>query len=51
MPEIWFPNLGIEIDHLSRDAFSVFGLDVYWYGIFIGCGIILGTILAMRYMK
>lgn len=51
MPEIWFPNLGIEIDHLSRVAFSVFGLDVYWYGIFIGCGIILGTILAMRYMK
>lgn len=51
MPEIWFPNLGIEIDHLSRTAFSIFGLDVYWYGIFIGCGIILGTILAMRYMK
>ncbi len=51
MPEIWFPNLGIEIDHLSRVAFSVFGLDVYWYGIFIGTGIILGTILAMRYMK
>lgn len=51
MPEIWFPNLGIEIDHLSRVAFSLFGLDVYWYGIFIGCGIILGTALCMRYMK
>ena len=35
MPEIWFPNLGIEIDHLSRTAFTVFGQDIYWYGIFI----------------
>ena len=51
MPEIWFPNLGIEIDKLSRVAFTIFGLDVYWYGIFIGAAIILGTYLAMRYMK
>ena len=51
MPEIWFPNLGIEIGTLDRVAFSLFGLDVYWYGIFIGTGLILGTWLAMRYMK
>ena len=51
MPEILFPNLGIEIDKLSRVAFTIFGLDVYWYGIFIGAAIILGTYLAMRYMK
>ena len=51
MPEIWFPNLGIEIKELSRVAFNVFGLEVYWYGIFIGVGIVLGTYLAMRYMK
>ena len=51
MPDIWFPNLGIKIDTLDRVAFSVFGLDVYWYGIFIGIGLILGTYLAMRYMK
>lgn len=51
MPEIWFPNLGIEIKELSRVAFNVFGLEVYWYGIFIGAGIVLGTYLAMRYMK
>ena len=36
---------------LSRTAFTIFGLDVYWYGIFIGLGIILGTAIAMRYMK
>ncbi|MDD5945924.1 MAG: prolipoprotein diacylglyceryl transferase [Clostridia bacterium] len=51
MPEIWFPNLGIKIDSLSRVAFSIFGLDVYWYGVLIGGGILLCTYLAMRYMK
>lgn len=51
MPEIWFPNLGIKIESLSRVAFTIFGLDVYWYGIFIGAGMIIGTYLAMRYMK
>ena len=51
MPEIWFPNLGIEIDHLSRTAFTVFGQDIYWYGIFIGLGVILGVLLALHEAK
>lgn len=51
MPEIWFPNLGIEINHLSRVAFTVFGKEVYWYGIFIGTGVLLGLILAMKEAK
>ena len=51
MPEIWFPHLGIEIDHLSRTAFTVFGQDIYWYGIFIGLGVILGVLLALHEAK
>lgn len=51
MPEIWFPNLGIEIEHLSRTAFTVFGQDIYWYGIFIGLGVILGVLLALHEAK
>ncbi|MEA4972702.1 MAG: prolipoprotein diacylglyceryl transferase [Candidatus Metalachnospira sp.] len=51
MPDIWFPNLGIKIDSLNRVAFSLFGLEVYWYGILIGGGIVLSTYMAMRYMK
>ncbi len=51
MPEIWFPNLGIEIDHLSRTAFTVFGQGIYWYGIFIGLGVILGVLLALHEAK
>lgn len=51
MPEIWFPHLGIEIDHLSRTAFTVLGKDIYWYGIFIGLGVILGVLLALHEAK
>ena len=51
MPDIWFPNLGIEIEKLSRVAFSVLGKDVYWYGIFIGMGVILGVVFAMLEAK
>lgn len=51
MPEIWFPHLGIEIDHLSRVAFTVLGKEVYWYGIFIGLGVIFGVLLAMKEAK
>lgn len=51
MPDIWFPNLGIEIEKLSRVAFSVMGKDVYWYGIFIGLGVILGVVFAMLEAK
>lgn len=51
MPEIWFPNLGIEIEHLNRVAFTVFGKEVYWYGVFIGSGVLLGLILAMHEAK
>lgn len=51
MPEIWFPNLGIEIAHLDRVAFTVFGQNVYWYGIFIGLGVILGVVMACREAK
>ncbi len=51
MPEIWFPNLGIEIMHLNRVAFTIFGKNIYWYGVFIGLGVILGVGMAMREAK
>ena len=51
MPEIWFPNLGIEIAHLDRTAFTLFGRNVYWYGIFIGLAVVIGVGLALREAK
>lgn len=50
-PDIIFPNLGIEIKNISPVAFSVFGLDVYWYGLIIGFGILAGLIIAMNLAK
>ena len=35
---ITFPNLGIEINP-SPVAFTVFGKDIYWYGIIIAAGL------------
>ena len=51
MPEIWFPHLGIEIAHLDRTAFTLFGNNVYWYGILIGLAVLLGLALAMLEAK
>ncbi len=45
-PEIWFPNLGIKIQHLDRVALSLFGIDIYWYAILIVTGMISGVFLA-----
>ncbi len=50
-PDIYFPNLGIEIQHLDRVAFSIFGFDIYKYGAIICLGVILGIILAIYEAK
>lgn len=50
-PEVWFPNLGIKIKHMSRVAFSIFGFDVYWYGLIIGSAIMLGVLLMINEAK
>jgi len=36
--DIVFPNLHIQIQNLSRAAFSVFGIEVYWYAICVMSG-------------
>ncbi len=47
MSPITFPNLGIELNP-SRVAFTLFGKDIYWYGIIIALGFALAVIYAMR---
>lgn len=47
MPEIWFPHLNIEIDTLNRICFTLFGIDVYWYGVLIALAFILGLQVAV----
>ena len=47
MGTISFPNLGIELNP-SRVAFTLFGKDIYWYGVIIALGFILAVIYGMR---
>ena len=43
-PDVSFPYLGIEIQQLNRVAVRIFGLEVYWYGVLIVIGIVLGVL-------
>ena len=47
MTPIQFPGLGIEVT-IDPVAFSVFGKDVYWYGIIIACGFLLAVAFCSR---
>lgn len=52
MTTVSFPNLfgGFEIN-VSRVAFSLFGIDIYWYGLIIGVGFAISVYLALRNSK
>ena len=39
---VFFPGLGLEFE-LNRVAFSVFGHNIYWYGIIIAAGLLLAV--------
>lgn len=43
--EIIFPGLGLDFT-IDRVAFSLFGLDIYWYGIIIMSGLFLAVLYA-----
>lgn len=47
---IEFPNIGISL-RVSRAAFSLFGIQIYWYGILITLGVILAFTYALRRAK
>ena len=43
-----FPGLGIFDLNISRVAFRIFGMEIYWYGVIIATGFLLGMILATK---
>lgn len=45
-----FPNLGIYLNHVGKSV-SVFGFEIAYYGIIMGCSILLGLFLAEREAK
>lgn len=48
--DIAFPNLGVYLENVPR-YFSVFGFEIYYYGVFIVIGMIAGFFLALRLAK
>lgn len=48
---IEFPNLFSGDIEISRVAFNVFGIDIYWYGIIIAIGVVLAFSYAMKTAK
>lgn len=48
--DISFPNLGITLQHVGK-TISVFGIDIAYYGIIIGCAIMIGFVLATSEAK
>ena len=43
---VFFPGLGLEFE-LNRVAFSVFGHNIYWYGVIIAAGFLLAVIYGL----
>lgn len=48
--EIQFPRLGWTF-HINPTAFTIFGIDIQWYGIIITFGLILALLYVMPKMK
>lgn len=51
LDKIEFPNLFSGDINVNRVAFNLFGIDVYWYGILIAIGVILGFAYSLRRTK
>ena len=47
MPDVWFPNLHIWINNLPRVAFTVFGMEIYWYAFCVMAGY-LAALITLR---
>ena len=47
---ISFPNLGIYLEHVGKNV-SVFGFEIAYYGIIIGCAILIGFLIATSEAK
>ena len=45
-----FPGLGLEME-INRVAFTVFGVPIYWYGVCIALGLLLGMLYAFEYQS
>ena len=45
-----FPHLGIHLEHVGK-SISIFGFEIAYYGIIIGCAILIGFLIATSEAK
>ena len=45
---VQFPGLGLSFE-LDRVAFSIVGMNIYWYGVCIAVGMCLALVFAFRH--
>lgn len=50
-PDIIFEKLGIQFMNLNEVAFQVFGIEIYWYALFIATGFLGGLAIASLIAK
>ncbi len=50
-PDVVFAKLGIEFMNLNEVAFRIFGIEIYWYALFITMGFIGGLAIATAIAK
>ena len=48
--DISFPNIGIYLDHVGK-SINVLGFEIAYYGIIIGCAILIGFLIATSEAK
>ncbi|WP_049962977.1 hypothetical protein [Ruminococcus sp. HUN007] len=49
--QISFPGLGIDRLNISSTAFTLFGVNIAWYGIIIACGMMLAIVFGLSQVK
>ena len=50
-PDVIFTKLGIEFMELNEVAFQIFGVEIYWYALFIAIGFLGGLTIASLIAK
>ncbi len=50
-PDVIFEKMGIEFMNLNPVAFSLFGIEIFWYALFIALGFIGGLLIASLIAK
>ena len=49
--QLSFPGLGLNAITVSSTAFTIFGINIAWYGVIIACGMMLAIVFGLSQVK